>query len=73
MDLLMITQIKKLIKKRGAECRLKQLEKLFQKLYGEKITYLNKIEEFNRVYYLELGDILEKIVTLKKEILYYEN
>ena len=36
MDLLMITQIKKLIKKIGAECRVKELREDYLKL--QKVT-----------------------------------
>ncbi|WP_456479964.1 hypothetical protein [Nautilia sp.] len=52
---------------------LKQLEKLFQTLYEEKIQYLNKLEDFNRLYHIKLGEIVEKIVQLQKKIAYYKN
>jgi len=52
---------------------LKQLEKIFQTLYEDKIQYINKLEEFNRLYHIEAGEIIEKIIKLQKQIAYYKN
>ena len=49
---------------------LKILEKKLQILCEQKSEYLSDIEEFNRQYSLKLGDIIENILNLKKEILY---
>lgn len=49
---------------------LVQLEVKFQSLADKKNEYLKDIEEFNIHYNLYLGDIIENIFKLKKEILY---
>ena len=54
----------------GLKLELKSLEKKLQSLSQEKTEYLNDIEEFNTQYNLHLGDIIENILKLKKEILY---
>ena len=48
--------------------RLKSLEIHLQKLTEEKTEYLNKIDEFNRLYIIKFGDITQKILLLKEEI-----
>lgn len=54
----------------GLKLELKSLEKKLQALSQEKIEKLNDIEEFNAQYNIHLGDIIENILNLKKEILY---
>lgn len=49
---------------------LKELETKLQILNEQKAEYLNDIEEFNTLYNLHLGDLIENILNLKKEILY---
>lgn len=49
---------------------LKSLEKKLQELSQQKNEYLNDINEFNAQYNIHLGDIIENILNLKKEILY---
>ena len=61
------------LKLNALKLELKQLEKIFQDLYEQKIQYINKLEEFNKLYHIELGEILEKIINLQKQIAYYKN
>lgn len=49
---------------------LKLLELKFQELIEEKTEYLNIIEEFNKEYSLNLGELIQSILNLEKEILY---
>jgi len=49
--------------------RLKTLENKYQELYSIKTEYLNNIEEFNIMYNLKLGDIIEEILRLKEQLL----
>lgn len=49
---------------------LKTLENKLQILSEQKTEYLNDIEEFNTFYNLHLGELIESILNLKKEILY---
>ena len=48
---------------------LKKLETKLQTLSETKNTYQNDIEAFNREYNLHLGDIIAKILKIKKKIL----
>lgn len=54
----------------GLRLELKSLESRLQELVEEKTEYLNNIEEFNREYNLHLGELIQEILNLKKEILY---
>lgn len=54
----------------GLKLELKVLEVKLQELSEEKNDYLNEMNEFNVQYNLHLGDIIRKILELKKEILY---
>lgn len=54
----------------GLKLELKVLEAKLQELSAEKNEYLNDIHEFNVQYNLHLGDVIRKILELKKEILY---
>ncbi len=49
---------------------LKALERKLQELNSIKSEYLNDIDEFNRLYNLRLGDLIESILILQKEILH---
>lgn len=49
---------------------LKVLESKLQELSATRSEYLNDINEFNTVYNIRLGDIIRKILNLKKTILY---
>jgi len=51
---------------------LKSLEKKLQKLSEQKSEYLNEIDEFNRLYHLKLGSLIQEILQLKQEILQKE-
>jgi len=54
----------------GLRLELKALEKKFQDLNGKKNEYLNDIHEFNVQYHLHLGELIQKILHLKEELLY---
>ena len=53
----------------GLRLELKVLEKKLQELSGLKSEYLNDIEGFNVLYHLRLGEIIQKILRRKEEIL----
>lgn len=54
----------------GLKLELKVLEAKLQELSEEKNEYLNDLNEFNLQYNLHLGEIIRKILELKKEILF---
>jgi DNA repair exonuclease SbcCD ATPase subunit len=54
----------------GLRLELKVLENKLQELSEEKSEYLNAIDEFNTQYHLKLGDILQKILKLREELLH---
>jgi chromosome segregation ATPase len=56
----------------GLKLELKSLEKKLQKLSEQKSEYLNDIDEFNRLYHLKLGSLIQEILRLKQEILQEE-
>ena len=49
--------------------RLKTLEQKVQKLSLQKTEYLNEIDEFNILYSIHLGDIIQKTYILKQKLL----
>ena len=51
---------------------IKNLESRLQELSEQKNEYINTISEFNTQYNLALGDIIQKILYVKQEILYIE-
>ncbi len=51
---------------------LKVLENRISELNEKKAEYLNLINDFNNKYNLELGELIEEILKLRKEILYRE-
>ena len=53
----------------GLKLELKSLEKKLQTLSEQKREYLNDIDEFNTLYHLKLGALIQEILKLKKEIL----
>lgn len=53
----------------GLRLELKALERKLQELSGVKNEYLNDINEFNVQYHLRLGDVIQKILNLKEELL----
>jgi len=53
----------------GLRLELKSLEQKLQELSGEKNEYLNDIHEFNVQYHLHIGEIIQKILNLKEELL----
>jgi hypothetical protein len=54
----------------GLKMELKVLEGRLQELSEEKNEYLGEIHDFNIQYNLHLGEVIRKILELKKEILY---
>ena len=56
----------------GLRLELKALEKKLQSLNESKTEYLNDIEEFNILYHLRLGNIIQKILELRQELLQKE-
>ena len=56
----------------GLKLELKALEKKLQELSETKLEYQKNIEEFNILYNLNLGELIQKILNLRKEILYKE-
>jgi hypothetical protein len=54
----------------GLRLELKALEKRLQDLSTQKNEYLNDINEFNIQYHLHLGDIIQKILHIKEELLF---
>ncbi len=54
----------------GLRLELKVLEKKLQDLSAIKSEYLNDIDAFNIQYHLHLGDIIQKILKLREELLY---
>ena len=56
----------------GLRLELKVLENRLQELSEQKNEYINTINEFNTKYNLVLGDLIQKILHLKQEILYLE-
>lgn len=56
----------------GLKLELKALEKKLQSLSEQKNEYLNDIDEFNRLYHLKLGSLIQNILKLKQEILQKE-
>jgi len=48
---------------------LKALEEQYNKLNAQKQEYLSEIEEFNTLYSIKLGGIIQQILKLKKELL----
>ena len=52
------------------QIEIKILEEELESLIEEKNKYLIDIENFNKRYILELGDLIEKILQLKQSILY---
>ena len=53
----------------GLKLELKILEKRLQELNEEKSEYLNLINDFNAKYNLELGELIQQTLRLRKEIL----
>lgn len=53
----------------GLKLELKALEKKLQLLSEQKREYLNDINEFNTLYHLKLGTIIQEILKLKKDLL----
>jgi len=56
----------------GLKLELKALEKKLQSLSEQKNEYLNDIDEFNRLYHLKLGSLIQNILKLKQAILQKE-
>ena len=56
----------------GLRLELKVLENKLQGLSEQKNEYINTVNEFNTQYNLALGDLIQKILHLKQEILYLE-
>ena len=54
----------------GLRLELKALEKKLEELSSQKNEYLNDIHEFNVQYHLHLGEIIQKILHIKEELLY---
>ena len=54
----------------GLRLELKALERKLQALSSIKNEYLNDINEFNVQYHLRLGDVIQKILNLKEELLH---
>ena len=54
----------------GLKMELKVLENQLQELSEQKSEYLNDINEFNAQYTLRLGDIIQSILKIKKNIKY---
>jgi len=54
----------------GLKLELKVLEAKLQELSEEKNEYLNDLNEFNLQYNLHLGEIIRKILELKKDMLF---
>lgn len=54
----------------GMKLELKVLESKLQEMSEEKNDYLNEMNEFNVQYNLHLGEVIRKILELKKEILF---
>jgi chromosome segregation ATPase len=57
----------------GLKLELKILEKKVQELSEKNSEYVNSIAEFNTQYNLYLGDLIEKILFLRKNIIYKES
>lgn len=53
----------------GLKLELKALEKKLHSLSEQKREYLNDIDEFNTLYHLKLGAIIQEILKLKKDLL----
>lgn len=54
----------------GLKLELKVLENQLQELSEQKSEYLNELNEFNTQYTLRLGELIQSILKLKKEIQY---
>lgn len=54
----------------GLKLELKVLENQLQELSEQKNDYLNELNEFNTQYTLRLGELIQNILNLKKEIQY---
>ena len=54
----------------GLRLELKALEKKLQELSSDMNEYLHDIHEFNVQYHLHLGEIIQKILNLKEELLF---
>lgn len=54
----------------GLKLELKVLENELQELSEQKNDYLNELNEFNTQYTLRLGELIQNILNLKKEIQY---
>ncbi len=53
----------------GLRLELKALEKKLRKLSEEKTETLNSIDEFNSQYNLNLGELLQEVLSIRKKIL----
>ncbi|MGB0937411.1 MAG: hypothetical protein ACPGTQ_08130 [Colwellia sp.] len=51
---------------------LKVLENKLQSQIEDKNNKTNKVDDFNREYHLQLGELLQKILSLREEILYLQ-
>ena len=56
----------------GLKLELKALEKKLQELSGTKLEYQKNIEEFYILYTINLGELIQKVLNLRQEILYQE-
>mgnify|MGYP000264126200 CR=1 FL=1 len=52
----------------GLKLELKVLERTLQSLTGKKNECINDIEDFNYVYNVELGEIIKRVLELRKDI-----
>ena len=56
----------------GLKLELKALERRLQELSETKLEYRKNIDEFNILYNLNLGELIQKVLNLRQEILYQE-
>ncbi len=56
--------------KKALEFEINQLEEELQNLSEEKNEHINKLNHFNTRYTLELGELIERLLELKKELLH---
>ena len=56
----------------GLKLELKVLERQLENLTEKKNDYTIDIDDFNREYSLNLGDIIQKVLNLREEILYQQ-
>lgn len=56
----------------GLRLELKVLERKLQNLTEKKNDYASDIDDFNREYSLNLGEIIQQILSLREELLHYQ-